>query len=260
MIDFSFNKIFRLIVFIFLLITAYSNISRCSNNKIKFYSSSDSLSISKDSLIYISPDSTCTIQIYYPVVSGLADTITQSNINCFLDSAFTHEAKWYTKDCEHKIDSIEEKLPYKIYYYDADFKVSYISQKFLSVENSFSTFSGGAHPNHMTECYNFDLKDNGKILKLSDILISGVYGELTKLAENKLKEDYKTDNLRNAGFFENHLSISNKNEYIITDSSLVLQFNTYEIAPYVMGEIRIELPFNEIKDLLKPDAPFINKE
>jgi hypothetical protein len=37
---------------------------------------------------------------------------------------------------------------------------------------------------------------------------------------------------------------------MFTDDSLVLIYNPYEIAPYVMGEIRITIPLSEVKGIV----------
>ena len=42
--------------------------------------------------------------------------------------------------------------------------------------------------------------------------------------------------------------------YGIGDKALVFHFNTYEIAPGAIGDRKIEIPYAEIRHLLKPES------
>ncbi len=142
--------------------------------------------------------------------------------------------------------------------YDITFDVPFNSIKFLSIIQQYYWFSGGAHGNYGYIGFNIDL-NNGNIFNLGDIIKSEGFEKLTEITEDKIKEMYNADNLKDAGMFDDHLTITEEQNFFITDSTLVLQFNPYDIAPYVYGDIEVEIPFNQINDILKPNLPFINK-
>ena len=52
------------------------------------------------------------------------------------------------------------------------------------------------------------------------------------------------------------LSFWTDQDFYITPTSLVLQFDPYEVGPYAMGEIIAEITFEKIKDILKDNLPF----
>jgi hypothetical protein len=50
--------------------------------------------------------------------------------------------------------------------------------------------------------------------------------------------------------FDKHLALT-KNFYV-TGKGVGFIYNPYEVAPYVVGEIELYVPFSEITDILKP--------
>jgi hypothetical protein len=52
--------------------------------------------------------------------------------------------------------------------------------------------------------------------------------------------------------FEN--KIEHNDNFTLADNGIVFLYNRYEIAPYVFGEIILEIPYEEINDIL--NEPF----
>jgi hypothetical protein len=118
---------------------------------------------------------------------------------------------------------------------------------------------GGVHPFGTTFYINFEIK-TGEVVKLLDILRPGALEQLTVLAESHFRQDYKlsaTESLSEIGFrFPNDQFRLNDN-YGIGDSGLVFHFNTYEIGPGAMGETEVEIPYAEMRQLLKPGTGLV---
>jgi hypothetical protein len=60
------------------------------------------------------------------------------------------------------------------------------------------------------------------------------------------------DSLLTQGFFNLEDIVPNNNLWM-DDKALHYTFNQYEIAPYVMGAIEVEIPYSDLKTVLKPD-------
>lgn len=209
----------------------------------------DSINILLDNIYQATDDSMCVLSIEYPIISGMDDTLLEHKINHFLNEKFTPVPDWFKiKDC----DSTRGLA------YDITFDVPFNSINFLSIIQQYYWFSGGAHGNYGYIGFNIDLQ-NGNIYNLSDVIKSDGFDKLTEIAEYKIKEIYNTDNLKDAGLFDDHLTITKEQNYFITDTALVLQFNPYEIAPYAYGDIEVEIPFDQISDIIKPNLPFIKQ-
>jgi hypothetical protein len=114
------------------------------------------------------------------------------------------------------------------------------------------TFMGGVHPDHNAQYLNFD-SATAEPVKLSSILKDGSMAKLTAIAETHFRKEQKlgaTGALE--GFTFPHGRFELNDNYGIGEDRLVFLFNRYEIAPYYMGEVRVEIPYDEIGGLLRP--------
>jgi len=130
----------------------------------------------------------------------------------------------------------------------------------LSDQNIFSygidryVFMGGAHGLSNRIYLNFDLK-TGKIITEKDLFTNNYQVALSELIKRHIKEERKEPiaDLEETIFWTD--SIKPNGNFYITDESVNYVFNPYEIAPYYVGQTEINLPFDEIKKLLKPNNP-----
>jgi hypothetical protein len=140
--------------------------------------------------------------------------------------------------------------------YEEEQKVSVTGSYAIITRHSF-IYEGGAHPNNATSYYVIDL-ETPKTLGLEDIITEegrpGFYGYIDK--ELRLYSDGLTDQpllpgapLSTGIYFED--SVTPANFYPAADG-LHLQWNPYEIAAYVYGEIEITLAWDELR--LSPEG------
>ena len=116
-------------------------------------------------------------------------------------------------------------------------------------------YTGGAHGMGISRFLVFDNKEM-KQLALDEIFDAGYEDELSKLLERKYRMDYylgPEQSLTEAGLFENHIPLSDN--FYLTTNSIGFYYNPYELAPYSMGAISINLTFDEILPLMKIDSP-----
>jgi hypothetical protein len=125
-----------------------------------------------------------------------------------------------------------------------------------------SSFSGGLHPMSSSKYLNFD-PVTGEPIKLGSILKDGAMVRLTEIAEVHFRQARKlaaTARLDEEGFgglgfgWPDGRFALNGN-YGFGEKALYFFFNDYEIAPHAMGTTLVEIPYAEIRDLIRPEFP-----
>ncbi len=212
-------------------------------------SGGDTISVKSESVYYTSEDSVCSVSIIYPVLSGVKDKPVEEKVNTFLKIEFLDSPEWLDiNNCDHEIG----------FTYESDYSIKYISLSFICIQQFIYEYSGGAHGNYGLYSFNIDLS-NGELITLKEIILPDKFYSLSEIAVQTLLSDFDAETLVDAGLFEDTLSILPEQDFFITPGHLVLQFDPYEIASYAMGEIQIKIPFEKIKELLKPELPFALK-
>lgn len=146
----------------------------------------------------------------------------------------------------------------ELYGWTSERSVMVITNKkgLLSLEFSGSSYTGGAHPNGFTDYLNIDLA-SAKAIKLSDIFTAAQRATLRKIAEAAFRREHNIAagaNLNDRGFSFDNNQFSLSENFAVLDDRLRFFYNSYEIAPYSMGPIQIELSYNELKSVLPADA------
>ncbi len=124
----------------------------------------------------------------------------------------------------------------------------------LLVTEDFSfTYEGGAHP--LTTIYydNYDLQTGDK-LRLDDLFKTGYRKEFNKIGEKQVRKYLNIGpdvNLEEAGLFIKSGEFNVNSNFEINKAGITFLFNQYEIAPYALGQIKISIPFNQIKEYIK---------
>mgnify|MGYP001408479587 FL=1 len=222
-----------------------------------YYPSADTLEIKTLNYNKSTADSSIFISIDYPQITGSKNSSVEQKVNNFLEEEFKQSIAWYE---EIQSDSSNyEDMNYDMQYsFETGFQVQYNSEKFVSIVLNHYQFTGGAHGNYFALGYNIRMSD-GKILTLKDIIKSDSFDILTDECEQAILEAYQASTLMEAGLFDDEIVIEDDQDFYITPTALVLQFDPYEIGPYAMGEIIAEIPFEIIKDILKDNLPFTTK-
>ena len=157
--------------------------------------------------------------------------------------------KTILKKFKTEFDNYEESFPWS--YYDSTF-IDESFEKFVQVKTTNYMFTGGAHGSSYLANVLFS-KETGEILKLKDFVSDK--SKLTKIADKyfrKVVEIGSTDDLEEAGFWFTKGFELNENFYF-EGNNMVFVYNQYEIGPYSMGIISVEIPFREINSILKMD-------
>ncbi|MEY4937264.1 MAG: hypothetical protein RIS64_3623 [Bacteroidota bacterium] len=120
----------------------------------------------------------------------------------------------------------------------------------LSIGYVWNGYSGGAHGNYGTGLKTYDLKKE-QVLRLSDVFKPNSEKALGKALENAFRKQraLKPDESLEGTLFDNEI-VPNDN-FCLTPQGILFNYTPYEIASYAQGEIRIFLPNEVIKDILK---------
>jgi len=244
----------KLIFIVCILTTSDIIFASNSNKNYLIILEADTLEIKAINYSKSSADSIVTINIEYPQINGIESDTVETKINSFLEEEFKQSIPWYE---EILSDSAEyQDYPYELgYSFETGFQVQFNSQKFISIVLNHYQFTGGAHGNYFALGYNIST-DEAKVLTLKDIIREDSFELLTYECEQAILETYEANSLIEAGTFENELVIPEDQDFYITPTALVIQFDPYEIGPYAMGEIVAEIPFEKIIDILQVNLPF----
>lgn len=218
------------------------------------YGFTDSLSIIAKEIYSCTEDTSVFVKISYPQLKNMKNVEIQNKINLFLENQFLQTLQTY----EEFISDSETLAEYPadwVFSFETSFKTTYLSNDFLSVVMDYYEFTGGAHGNYFSVGFNFRLSD-GKAFQLNDIIKETQLENLSLFCEQEILKQFNANSLSDAGLFEDEINIFPEQDFYIKPNYLVIQFDPYEIGPYAMGSIEIELRFDKIKNLFKPYLPF----
>jgi len=158
-----------------------------------------------------------------------------------------------------------------------DYVVTAANKDFISILFSFSEETGGQHPNNSTESFNYDLNRNAPV-SLADLfnrnsnylkVISGYsIRELEKLETDiyarRMRSESQIDSIGELDKLEADIvvgiesgagpELENFHSWNITPTGLQINFDTYQVGPYVDGPYGVVVPYSMLKRIIKPDG------
>jgi len=190
------------------------------------------------SLILPDPDVAEKIIVHYLNITDAVIKDAQS-IQAAASDAYHGQTDWQPYSCSNLYD------------------VTRIDSNVLSLHGTYSSFSGAAHPTHLTQSANYDLM-TGNALVLDGILSDGanidqVYQllivQLSAIREEKqLYPDY-------ADVVKDILGFGDFDNWYFSEEGLCFCFSPYDIAPYASGTIEATIPYTQLQGILN-DAYF----
>jgi hypothetical protein len=188
------------------------------------------------------PAPRCSVSSSYPELDGIKDKKNQEALNKQLRKEGT--ASIDPKECQEA----EADLPYLD---ETSYTLTSTKKKgYLGVSFSGYSYRGGAHGMGYVACKVIDL-ERGELTTLSKLLNEDALPKLSKLVNEALRREHKTDQLSEAGFFEDEVKVSESTNLCLLDDKLEVVFGSYEVAPYAMGMPSVELPLSSVAPLFK---------
>ena len=116
-------------------------------------------------------------------------------------------------------------------------------------------YYGGAHGSHQYSNRVVDLKTGQQITE-NDVFTDDYPYELAKIIVEgiALANQVEVVELENIGFFNVNEIVPNKNFYV-DETGITYTYNEYDIAAYVVGTVSVQIPYEQIRHLLRQESP-----
>lgn len=240
----------------------------------------DSITVDKTYHFFNNPENpNCNLQICFTYPSKFADKALLKKLqNSFILSYFGEEyadlspaeaVEKYTDHYLKEYKELEKDFQAEVenagdspvgswysYYEMSNDDIAYNENDILSYTVNFENYTGGAHGAHAYTNHVLNLK-TGKPLTEEELFVDNYQDNLARILVDRIADAYDVENakeLENAGFFSVDEIFPNGN-FLVDANGLTYTFNEYEIAAYVVGPVTVQLPYEEIRYLLKKDSP-----
>lgn len=125
----------------------------------------------------------------------------------------------------------------------------------LCTSHLLSQYTGGAHPNSITEFHVFNTK-TGKELPLEQLFKADFLPTLAKIATERLRKQEQPDVKDDTGpSIESLTDEDEDHAWFLTPAGLVVHFNPYAIASYARGNVQVTVPWSDLAPGLSADSP-----
>lgn len=154
-------------------------------------------------------------------------------------------------------ENMEAAATWMSYEENVEGRVLYNRHNLLSYQFHIDSYTGGAHGNTKTYTGVLDLQ-KGQSLMLENLFDDVVLPELNNLLRNRLAKLYEcetVDQLAEKALFFEPNEIEATENFFVSDSAITWTYDPYDIAPYNIGEVQIDLAWDEVYPLLKGDSP-----
>ncbi|HEV8354803.1 MAG TPA: DUF3298 and DUF4163 domain-containing protein [bacterium] len=135
--------------------------------------------------------------------------------------------------------------------------VTFNAQGIVSLRFGEGSFTGGAHPNSWEDLRSYSAL-SGRRLALRELLVPGFEPKLNAIAERHFRKERglaPNDDLEAEGFTFKGGKFGLNDNFMITAKGLTFRFNSYDVAPYVLGPTEFVVPYAEIRHLVRPTGP-----
>lgn len=164
----------------------------------------------------------------------------------------------YKKDEQDKEDDASMEAWYS-YYKGIESHVQLYTKQLLVYRIDYNEYTGGAHGIYMSSFLNMNLQTLSPV-RLDDLFVNDYSEALTDLLWNQLMADNKVTSrqeLEDMGYVTTGNLEPTENFYLGKEG-ITFYYNVYDIAPYVMGPVKITLPYEMMQHLLSDDSMVLN--
>ncbi|HET7715613.1 MAG TPA: DUF3298 domain-containing protein [Bauldia sp.] len=119
-----------------------------------------------------------------------------------------------------------------------------------------SIFTGGAHPNHDIETFNFMMPDAWRVYLPEIFDGKAALDRISALAIADLERQFDSpDSMSDPDWLRTGAgpSWSNFEDFLLLSDRLVIRFPPYQVAAYAAGDQKVEIPLSELSGLMRDD-------
>lgn len=175
----------------------------------------------------------------------------------YVDSYITK----YLKEGHDAIDSYGEEMSaaatWMSYEEMVEGKTIYNADGFICYQVRISSYTGGAHGNTNVVNGVLDMK-NGTPLCLADLFSEASLSDLNNLVRMVLVEQNECETIEELISKEIFFSVNDievTENFYVNEAGITWLYDPYDIAPYVVGEVSVTLPWDKVYPLLSADSP-----
>jgi uncharacterized protein YecT (DUF1311 family) len=147
-------------------------------------------------------------------------------------------------------------MPWNAYSLYVGFGVPRNDAEMLVVGFDESIFTGGAHPNHNIESFNFLMPDGWQVFLPEIFDGKPALDRISALAIDDLtKQLLGPDSMSDPDWVKSGAgpSWSNFQDFALLPDRLVIRFPPYQVAAYAAGDQKVEIPLSELAGLMRDD-------
>lgn len=129
----------------------------------------------------------------------------------------------------------------------------------VAFEFSNEIYDGGAHGMTYSVLVAYDAK-TGDRLELRDIFDEGYEPLVSDMIKKQIMFDRGFTNeeqMLTSGFF-NIQDLEPTPNFLVKQDSISFMYNPYDIAAYALGKIKVTMPLDKMKNVLKKDSKLVN--
>lgn len=189
-----------------------------------------------------------SIDVEYPVLSGMSDLKIQKIINLDIFDAVSKIQNGFIQD-------VAQTNPYNIGDENTllvRYETFALSRRVASFEIEISEYNiGAAHPGDFIETLNYDLL-SGHLLALGDIFQpqSPYLSRVSEISIANLSQQLGRQGLSDWQQEGARPVAENYQNFVLTDSALVIIFNPYQVAPSAAGILQVIIPYAQLKNII----------
>jgi hypothetical protein len=184
----------------------------------------------------------CKTDLVFLQVRGVADKAAAKALNDFFHGDGTK-----AKTCEGPDDA---NMP------DFETSEAYVLDtkkgRFVGVRRNGYAYTGGAHGGGGTQCDVIDSK-TATHFKLAPKLSDAGRTKLGEMVAASLAKKFNVTKLTEAGFNEDTITLTKDSDLCLGDGWVEVDFDAYEIGPYMLGPQEAQFPVAQVKDLFTKD-------
>lgn len=180
-------------------------------------------------------------------------TADASLLNADWQSRALGEHLEFVREGQDYMDEIAEGDFVTGYFRDARHDIVYYASDLVSVLETVSVYTGGAHPNFYYNAYNVGIAQDAVPFRLGDVLASGGVSFLSDYVIDELREQEGALYVRDgsiAAFDEQMLSV-----FVVSPAGLRIYFAPYAVGPYAAGAFEVMVPWGELEPYIPADSP-----
>ncbi len=203
--------------------------------------------------------------INYPRISFNDSAFTENNINAIIKEAINTARLTGWKNA---LDLTGSGSPNKCETY-FDYRIEFNNDGFFSIVLQDYQYAGGAHGGTIQTSYTFALNNyinvtsqtNFAVYQLSGLFTGGtkyiayINAEIRKVIDARIATGELVE-LQGSEF----TTISDNQDYYLSEEGLVVYFQQYEHFPYAAGIQEFTIPYGELASLLRPEFRLLYSE